>query len=202
MSDDARALLTGLADALDAVLAADETHRQRADEQDAYIRELEADNVRLTQAHTALVEQGKESAVDYAALATELKGANRLLRAAEKQLAEIRRKEVDPLAEQVVRLMAEMSVLRDAASTAESNAIAYRFPGDGAPDIVVRWRGGEWWSVTDGANRVWTVQQGWVDGRMHSRTAPPDARFSRADALMHAQVLAQAAREKTREMNP
>ena len=197
---EARDTLTRVADALDVLLAADEAHLQRIAELEEYIRELEADTVRATQGQTAAEEQAKEFATANAALTLELRGTRKLLRAADLQLEQVRAKEVEPLAERVALLMAQLAALREGAATAETNVIAYRFPGDGTPDIVVRWRGGDRWSITDGMTRCWTVDKGWV--LESPRLDPELTRFSRADALAHAQTLMEAAREKTKERNP
>lgn len=194
--EDPRDTVTRMADALDAMLAADDANTQRIAELEEYVKELEADNVRMTTGRTAAEERVKD-------LTTELRGVKKVLSAADKQLADIRKKEIDPLAEQVALLKAELAAMREAADTADANVIAYRFPVPGAPDIVVRWRGGAWWSVTDGRNHVWTVAHGWLPDTVELRAAHPEqVRFSRADALMHAQNLMEAARRKNPERNP
>lgn len=191
--DDPRGTVTRMADALDAMLAADERNIQRIAELERYVKELESENVQLTQGRVTAGEQIKD-------LTSELRATRKLLRAADIQLADVRKKEVDPLTRRVAQLSAELAMLREGAATAEANVIAYRFPGDGVPDIVVRWRGGEWWSVTDGGSRYWTMQTGWVSAA-HPH-AKDHALFTRASALMHAQALMEAARKKNTERNP
>lgn len=197
---EARETLTRLADSLDVLLAADETHLRRIAELEEYTRELEADNVRVTQGRTAAEEHAKEFAAANAALELELKGVRKTLRAADIQLEQVRAKEVEPLTEQVAQLTAQMEALRETVSVTESNAIAYRLPGDGAPDIVVRWQGGEWWAVTNGVSRYWSTDRGWLDDHgAHTHRHPECTRFTRADALTHAQTLMEAAQARIKE---
>lgn len=191
--DDPRGTVTRMADALDAMLAADERNIQRIAELGQYVKALETENVQCAQARIAAGEQIKE-------LTADLRATRKLLRAADIQLADVRKKEVDPLTRRVAQLSAELATLREGAATAESNVIAYRFPGDGVPDIVVRWRGADRWSITDGMTRCWTAAHGWV---MEGPRVPRElTMFSRADALAHAQALMEAARKKNTERNP
>lgn len=160
---------------------------------EAYIQELEADNERLANQAAAIAVQGQHFAEDVAALTVETDGLRKTLRKAEGALAAVRQKEVEPLNRIIVRLKAENAAMKAAMDTADANAIAYRFPGDGVPDIVVRWLGGAMWAVTDGRDRYWTPHRGWTTGHGNR-----DVPHSRSDALKYAQALMDAAHEKKR----
>jgi seryl-tRNA synthetase len=190
MSEESRALLDAFCGAIDDVIAESDERYAQVQQKDQYIAALETDNAALTARADASDEQGKQFAQDIAALTAEVKTTQKALRKAEGAAEAVRTKEVKPLSDMVAKLKAEIKTMKAATDAAETNAIAYRIPGNGCPDIVVRWTGNDKWSVTDGTRRYWSTDRGWcADHGTHDRAHPESTRFSRADALGHAQAL-------------
>ncbi len=187
------AVLRELSAAITGVLVDAEMRKGDDAANEAYIQELEADNERLANQAAAVAIQGRQFAEEVAALTVEADALRKKLRKADGELVAVRQKEVEPLNKIIVRLKSEIATMKTAMDTADANVIAYRIPGDGIPDIVVRWLGGDMWAVTDGRNRYWSPSRGWTTGHGNR-----DIPHSRADALKYAQALMDAAHQKKR----